>query len=70
MEKVFVFFAGTLALCPIAFGLMSNNIVFILCVAVYCCILYKTSKTVLRKFWRKFWRIQIEIEQAFESGLK
>lgn len=66
-RKVFVFGLGTIVLSPIFFALASDNLFIILVAGVYAYILYITGKVRFRKFWREFWKIQIEICQTLES---
>lgn len=69
-RKIFVFGLGTIVLSPIFVCLLSNSLVLILFAVLYGCILYFVGKSTMRKFWREFWKIQIELSRTFESTMR
>ena len=66
MEKVFIMTVGSLLLTPIFFALCSDSILLVLCAVVYGFILWNSPKfsPKVRKFWRKFYRINLEWMQV------
>lgn len=61
-DKVLVMTVGCILLAPIFLALISDNLFFVFGAIIYGIILWLSPNfcTKVRKFWRKFYRINLE----------
>ena len=71
MEKVLIYIAGSLLLAPCLIALCCDSLLFAAFAIIYGVVLYHSPKfsTRIRKFWRKFWRMNMELSKFYETGI-
>lgn len=72
MRKLFVYAAGTLFLAPLSVALCCEGF----CAAVFCVVygvfLWYSPKfsPKARKFWREFYKVNLEVLREFETRVR